>query len=47
MADIEGVSIVLGTQYRNQIVDLVNEYLVHRKQIVKVADVMNFEFLKI
>ena len=41
VADIEGVSIVLGTQYRNQIVDLVNEYLVHRKQIVKVADVMN------
>lgn len=37
---IEGVSVVLGTQYRNQIVELVNEYLSTHKQVVKVADVM-------
>ncbi len=40
---IEGVSVVLGTQYRNQIVDLVEEFEVTRKQIVKVADVMKLD----
>lgn len=38
---IEGVSVVLGTQYRNQIVDLVHEYQKTHCQIVKVADVMH------
>ncbi|MEG0365748.1 MAG: tRNA (N(6)-L-threonylcarbamoyladenosine(37)-C(2))-methylthiotransferase MtaB [Coprobacillus sp.] len=37
---IEGVSIVLGTQFRNEIVDLVKQYEVNKKQIVKIADVM-------
>lgn len=37
---IEGVSIVLGTQFRGQIVELVNEYLASKEQIVKIADVM-------
>lgn len=39
--NIEGVSIVLGTQYRNQIVELVHEYQQTHQQIVKVTDVMN------
>jgi len=37
---IEGVSVVLGTQYRNEIVDLVNEFKGTGKQIVKINDVM-------
>ena len=48
--DIEGVSIVLGTQFRNEIVDLVNQYQKNKKTIVKVADVMKlrtFEDLNI
>lgn len=40
VASIEGVSVVLGTQYRNEIVNLVNCFLDSRKQIIKVADVM-------
>ena len=43
VASIEGVSVVLGTQYRNQIVDLVEEYNRTKKQIVKVADVMKLD----
>ena len=39
--EIEGVSIVLGTQFRQQIVELVEEYQRTHQQIVKVADVMN------
>lgn len=39
--EIEGVSIVLGTQFRQQIVELVEEYQQTHQQIVKVADVMN------
>lgn len=38
---IEGVSIVLGTQYRRHIVELVEEFEQTHQQIVKVADVMN------
>ena len=37
---IEGVSIVLGTQFRSQIVEMVKEYLETRQQIVRIADVM-------
>ena len=37
---IEGVSIVLGTQFRNQVVELVHEYLQTHEQIVRIADVM-------
>lgn len=37
---IEGVSIVLGTQFRNEITDLVEQYKSHHQQIVKIADVM-------
>lgn len=38
---ILGVHIVLGTQYRQQIVDLVEEYQQTHQQIVKVDDIMN------
>lgn len=37
---IEGVSIVLGTQFRNEIVNLVNQFEATNSQIVKIADVM-------
>lgn len=48
--NIEGVSVVLGTQFRNAIVDLVEQFQKDKKQIVKVADVMRlrtFEDLNI
>lgn len=38
---IDGVSIVLGTQYRNHIVQYVEEFYQTKQQIVKVSDVMN------
>lgn len=41
--EIEGVSIILGTQFRNEIVDLVNQYQKERKLIVKVSDVMKLK----
>ncbi|MCI9092278.1 MAG: tRNA (N(6)-L-threonylcarbamoyladenosine(37)-C(2))-methylthiotransferase MtaB [Coprobacillus sp.] len=47
---IEGVSIVLGTQFRQQIVELIEEFQQTHQQIVKVADVMrlnHFEDLDI
>lgn len=47
---IEGVSVILGTQFRNEIVDLVKQYQQDKKMIVKVADVMQlrtFEDLNI
>lgn len=34
--DIEGVNIVIGTKYRNQIYDLIEEYKKTKKQIIKV-----------
>ena len=37
---IEGVNVVLGTQYRNQIIEFVDEYLKTGQQVVRVADVM-------
>lgn len=40
IAKIEGVDIILGTQYRHQIVDLVEEHLKSKSQIQKVTDVM-------
>jgi len=40
---IEGVSIILGTQFRNEIVDLVKQYQKDRKMIVKVSDVMKLK----
>lgn len=48
--DIEGVGVILGTQYRDQIVDLVQCYQQTHQMIVKVDDVMNlhkFEDLNI
>lgn len=48
--EIEGVGVVLGTQYRSQIVEYVNEYLTTGKMVVKVDNVMNlrkFEDLNI
>ncbi len=41
VASIEGVSIILGTQYRNEIVELVHQYQQTQIQIKKIADVMN------
>ena len=38
--NIDGVSVVLGTQFRNEIVDLVKQFQQDQKQIVKVKDVM-------
>ena len=40
VVSIEGVGVVLGTQFRNQIVDFVNEYKTTQKPVIKVADVM-------
>ena len=40
VAAIDGVSIVLGTQFRSHIVEYVEEYMHTHQQIVKVADVM-------
>jgi len=39
---IEGVSIVIGTKYRNKIVDLVKEYGLNKKQIVMIEDSNTF-----
>ena len=47
---IEGVSVVLGTQFRNRIVEFVEEYEQSKQQIIQVADVMklsSFEDLDI
>ncbi len=41
--NIEGVSVVLGTQFRNEIVDLVKQFQQDQKQIVKVKDVMRLK----
>lgn len=43
VASIDGVHIVLGTQYRQHIVDFVEEFQKERKQIIKVDDVMNLK----
>ena len=40
---IDGVSVVLGTQFRNEIVDLVKQFQQDQKQIVKVKDVMRLK----
>lgn len=40
---IEGVAIVLGTQYRDQIISLVNKYKETKEQIIKVDNVMNLQ----
>jgi len=47
---IEGVGVILGTQYRNQIVDLANEYLQTGQMICKVDNIMKtkrFEDLEV
>lgn len=47
---IDGVSIILGTQFRSEIVDLVEQFRLNHKRIVKVKDVMKlrtFEDLNI
>ncbi len=43
VASIDGVHIVLGTQYRQHIVEFVEEFQKERKQIIKVDDVMNLK----
>lgn len=40
---IEGVSIILGTQFRSEIVELVQQFLQNREQIIKVKDVMKLK----
>ncbi|WP_288060547.1 tRNA (N(6)-L-threonylcarbamoyladenosine(37)-C(2))-methylthiotransferase MtaB [Thomasclavelia cocleata] len=40
---IEGVGVVLGTQYRQNIVEYVNEYLKTGKMVVKVDNIMNLK----
>ena len=50
ITEIEGVSVVLGTQHRASIVDFVEEYKMTHKQIVKIENVMKvsrFEDLSI
>ena len=50
ITEIEGVSVVLGTQHRASIVDFVEEYKITHKQIVKIENVMKvsrFEDLSI
>lgn len=50
IAQIEGVGVVLGTQYRKDIVEYVNEYLKTGEMVIKVDNVMNlrkFEDLNI
>ena len=42
-SDIPGVSIVIGTKYRNKILDFVKEYENTRQQIVKVEDSNDFK----
>lgn len=47
---IDGVSIILGTQFRSEIVDLVEQFRLNHERIVKVKDVMKlrtFEDLNI
>lgn len=41
VASIEGVCVVLGTQYRNRIVEFVNIYKETHEPVIHVADVMN------
>ncbi len=38
------ISIVIGNKYKNLIPDLINEYLISTKQIIKVEDVMDMPF---
>ena len=40
VAAIEGVGVILGTQYRNQIVDFVDQYETTHQPVIKVDDVM-------
>lgn len=40
VAAIEGVGVVLGTQFRNRIVEFVDEYKQTHQPVIKVADVM-------
>ena len=40
VAAIEGVGVVLGTQFRNQIVEFVDEYKETKKPVIRIADVM-------
>lgn len=50
IVQIEGVGVVLGTQYRKDIVEYVNEYLKTGEMVIKVDNVMNlrkFEDLNI
>ena len=40
VAKIEGVGVILGTQFRNQIVEFVEEYQTTHQPVIRVADVM-------
>lgn len=43
ISKIEGVSVIIGTQFRNDIVALVDEYILTKKQVVRVGSVRNVE----
>ena len=43
-ASIKGVSIVIGTNNKSKILDLINEYKKDKKQIVRVFDLKNVKF---
>ena len=43
-ASIKGVSIVIGTNNKSKIIDLINEYKKDKKQIVRVFDLKNVKF---
>lgn len=43
-ANIEGVSIILGNQYKSDIINILEEYKNNNKQIIKVDNIMNAPF---
>ncbi|MDY4788712.1 MAG: tRNA (N(6)-L-threonylcarbamoyladenosine(37)-C(2))-methylthiotransferase MtaB [Bacilli bacterium] len=48
--NFENVDIVIGTKYRDEIYDLINEYLTNKKQIVKVSNILrvhDYEEMKV
>lgn len=48
--NFENVDIIIGTKYRDEIYDLINEYLTNKKQIVKVSNILrvhDYEEMKV
>ena len=42
--DIDGISIILGNKYKNEVVSLVLEYMKNKKQIIKISDLKKEKF---